>query len=223
MSTGRWSAMTLSRGRFSRRSMSRGRPLATLAAVALGGLITMGCDDQIKYIGIFSTMSEQVSIEPGEEVPRTSVPGTMPIDGERIYGLLEADTALVSPIAGDSAEIALGQERFEQFCTPCHGSEGLGDGPVVGPNRIPPIPTLDLTTDRAVGYTDGYIWGMISNGRGLMPSYHRIPVGERWRIVAYVRQLQQQAAEGGGAAGATAAGGAAVGAGAEGTMAGGQP
>jgi hypothetical protein len=61
---------------------------------------------------------------------------------------------------------------------------------------------------------------MISNGRGLMPSYHRIPVDERWQIVAYVRQLQQQAAEGGAAAAATAAGDAA---GAEDTMAGGQP
>ncbi len=129
---------------------------------------------------------------------------------------------LVSPIAGDAAEIALGQERFEQFCTPCHGPGGRGDGPVVGPNRIPPIPALDLTTDGAVGYTDGYIWGMISNGRGLMPSYHRIPVDERWRIVAYVRQLQRQAAEGGAAAGARAAGDAAGGA-EDTTAAGGQP
>ena len=68
--------------------MRRGRPLPTLAAVALSGLLALGCDDQIKYIAIFSTMAEQVSLEPGEEVPRTSVPGTMPIDGERRYGLL---------------------------------------------------------------------------------------------------------------------------------------
>lgn len=202
--------------------MSRGRSFRTLAAVALCGLIATGCDDQIKYIGIFSTMAEQPSLEPGEEEPRASVPGTMPIDGERTYALLEAGTALVNPIAGDAAEIALGQERFEQFCTPCHGPGGRGDGPVVGPNRIPPIPALDLTTDGAVGYTDGYIWGMISNGRGLMPSYHRIPVDERWRIVAYVRQLQRQAAEGGAAAGVRAAGDAAGGA-EDTTAAGGQP
>lgn len=196
-----------------------GRSRWALVAVALFGLIAAGCDDQVKYIGIFSTMSQQPSLEPGEEEPRTSAPGTMPIDGERTYALLEADTALVSPIAGDSAEIALGQERFGQFCMPCHGVEGRGDGPVVGPNRIPPIPTLDLTTDRAVGYTDGYMWGMISNGRGLMPAYRRIPMDERWRIVAYVRQLQRQAAAGGAAAGATAAGDAAGGA--KDTMAGG--
>lgn len=183
------------------------RPVSTLAAVALCGLIALGCDDQIKYIGIFSTMAEQVSLEPGEEAPRTSVPGTMPIDGERAYALLEADTALVSPIVGDSAEVALGQERFGQFCTPCHGNEGRGDGPVVGPNRIPAIPTLNLTTDRAVGYSDGYIWGMITNGRGLMPPYHRIPVDERWTIVAYVRQLQRQAAAAGAGGGAADAGG----------------
>jgi mono/diheme cytochrome c family protein len=185
------------------------------------GLVALGCDDQIKYIAIFSTMSEQVSLEPGEEEPRTSVPGTMPIDGERTYALLEADTALVSPIEGDSAELALGQERFEQFCMPCHGSEGRGDGPVVGPNRIPVLPTLDLTTDRAVGYSDGYIWGMITNGRGLMPPYHRIPVDERWQVVAYVRELQRQASEGGAGTGAAVAGDGA--AGADGSGAGGRP
>jgi mono/diheme cytochrome c family protein len=173
----------------------------------LCGLLTAGCDDQIKYIALFSTMSQQVSVEAGEEAPRTAVPGTMPIDGERAYGLLEADTMLVSPIAGDSAELALGEERFVQFCTPCHGPEGRGDGPVIGPNRIPELPTLDLMTERAIGYSDGYMWGMIANGRGLMPSYRRIPTYDRWQIVAFVRQLQQDYAA------ATDAGAAAGGAG----------
>jgi mono/diheme cytochrome c family protein len=187
----------------------------TLGAIALCALLTAGCDDQIKYIELFSTMSQQVSVEAGEEAPRSAVPGTMPIDGERAYGLLEADTMLVSPIVGDSVELALGEERFAQFCTPCHGAEGRGDGPVVGPNRIPALPTLDLTTDRAMEYSDGYLWGMIANGRGLMPSYRRIPTYERWQIVAFVRQLQRDyaAAAGEAAGGGDAANGADGGAG----------
>jgi mono/diheme cytochrome c family protein len=149
-------------------------------------------------------MAQQVSVEAGEEAPRTAVPGTMPIDGERACGLLEADSMLVSPIDWDSTELALGEERFAQFCTPCHGTAGRGDGPVIGPNRIPQLPTLDLMTDRAMGYSDGYLWGMIANGRGLMPSYRRIPTYERWQIVAFVRQLQRDyaaAVAGDGAAG----------------------
>ena len=34
---------------------------------------------------------------------------------------------------------------------------------------------------------------MITNGRGLMPSYKRIPAQERWYVVDYVRQLQRDA------------------------------
>ncbi|MEE8560539.1 MAG: hypothetical protein V3S91_01050, partial [Gemmatimonadota bacterium] len=68
--------------------------------------------------------------------------------------------------------------------------DGRGRGPVVGPNRIPDIPTLNLHSDQASSYSDGYIWGMITNGRGLMPSYRRIPAAVRWQVVAYVRAFQ---------------------------------
>ena len=38
--------------------------------------------------------------------------------------------------------------------------------------------------------TDGYIFGMLRNGRGLMASFNRIPERERWDVVNYVRGLQ---------------------------------
>ena len=38
--------------------------------------------------------------------------------------------------------------------------------------------------------TDGYIFGMIRNGRGLMPTYNRIEEMDRWDVVNYVRALQ---------------------------------
>src|SRR5450759_2277711 len=46
--------------------------------------------------------------------------------------------------------------------------------------------TADLTKSR----TDGYIFGMIRNGRGLMPPYNRIEERERWDVVNYLRGLQ---------------------------------
>ena len=165
-------------------------------ACALALLITTalsGCDDQIKRVPIFKTMSWQSSVEAFEEAPRTRVSGTMPIDGERTYDLLMADSVLMSPISGTEPELALGAELFQQFCAPCHGSSGAGDGSVVGPNRIPDIPLLNLRSVLTRSYSDGYLWGMITNGRGLMPSYRRIPAHERWYIVAYLRQLQDDA------------------------------
>ncbi len=175
---------------------------ALLIALAAGAL--SACDDQIKYVPFFSTMATQPSVEAFEEAaPRAVVPGTMPIDGQRTYGLLEADTALSSPLAGTAAELAHGQELYQTFCVVCHGAEGAGDGSVVGPNRIPPLPLLEIRSQRTAAFSDGYIWGMITNGRGLMPSYKRIPAAERWYIVGWVRELQRQA--GNAPAGRTAA------------------
>ena len=168
---------------------------AVVFAVVAGALAA--CDDQIKYVPVFSTMSTQPSVEAYENAPRPRVAGTMAIDGERHYDLFEADSMLVNPTSGSAAEIAQGGEIFNVFCTPCHGTAGQGDGPVVGPNRIPEIPLLNITTDLTRSYSDGYIFGMITNGRGLMPSYRRIPADERWLVVNYVRQLQRDAAGGG--------------------------
>ena len=39
-------------------------------------------------------------------------------------------------------------------------------------------------------YNDGYIFGMIRNGRNTMPSYNRIEERDRWDVVNYVRALQ---------------------------------
>ena len=169
----------------------------TAAAALLTALAAGACDDQIKHIEqrtpLFNTMSWQRSVEAFEEQARLPVPGTMPVGGRRSYDLMAADTMLASPIAGTGADLARGEELFGQFCTPCHGVTGAGDGPVVGQNRIPDIPLLNIRGELTRGYTDGYLWGMITNGRGLMPAYPRIPDMDRWYLVAHVRRLQAEA------------------------------
>jgi hypothetical protein len=52
------------------------------------------------------------------------------------------------------------------------------------------MPGINLTADMTKGRTDGYIFGMIRNGRGLMPPYNRIEESDRWDVVNYVRALQ---------------------------------
>ena len=163
------------------------------AVVVCSALALSACDDQIKRVPLFKTMSWQASVEAFEEAPRGAVPGTMPIDGERTYGLMAADTAMTSPLTGGDGEVARGAELFRQFCAPCHGASGAGDGSVVGPNRIPALPFLNLRSELARGYSDGYLWGMITNGRGLMPSYRRIPAHDRWYVVEYIRSIQADA------------------------------
>lgn len=161
-------------------------------ARALALLLVVGaaaCDDQLKYIPIFSSMAEQPSLETYEQPALEPPPGAVALGSERTWTLLESDS-LVSPLASGDVDLELGGEQFQIFCSVCHGSDARGKGPVVGPNRIPDIPTLDLHSEQARAYTDGYIWGMITNGRGLMPSYRRIPATVRWQVVAYLRALQ---------------------------------
>jgi hypothetical protein len=52
------------------------------------------------------------------------------------------------------------------------------------------MPSINLRTDVTRGRSDGYIYGMLRNGRGLMPNYNRIEEMDRWDVVNYVRALQ---------------------------------
>ncbi len=127
---------------------------------------------------------------PGPKTPvmRAPVPGTVPIDGGDLpVTLLDADELLKNPHSGDPASVARGRALFTPFCAPCHGPAGHGDGPV---GKLFPF-VLSLTATQAVQRSDPYIYTMIRNGRGLMPTYGaRVTPAERWDIVNYVRSLQ---------------------------------
>lgn len=166
------------------------RPVLLVAGAAL--LLGLGgCDDQIKRVPWFETMFRQPSVETYEAPGRLPPEGAVALGAERHVQLIDSDS-LVNPLAGrtDESVIERGRLLYRSYCVMCHGEAGAGDGPVVGENRLPALPTLNLTSERAVGLTDGYIYGMIGNGRGVMPSYRRIPADDRWYIVNYVRQLQ---------------------------------
>jgi mono/diheme cytochrome c family protein len=163
--------------------------LAFVAAVTL----TTACDDQVKYVPWFETMTVQPSVETYEAEPLAPVPGTVPAGSARHLDLLAADTLLTNPLEGTAEDLERGEVLFLQFCVMCHGETGAGDGPVVGPNRLPPLPTLNLLSERALDLSDGYIYGMIANGRGVMPSYRRVQHEDRWYLVEYVRKLQEDA------------------------------
>lgn len=183
--------------------MSRsGLPSAVLAGLAALLLGTAACDDQVKYVETFATMTEQEAVQTYEAPPRSPVEGTVPVDGTAPrYTVQQADTALSSPLQPTATTIERGRALYQNFCLPCHGEAGTGDGPVINvsgqhPGRFPNLPTTDLTAERARGLSDGYIWGVIANGIRIMPSYERIPPEDRWRVVEYVRYLQQEAAAG---------------------------
>jgi hypothetical protein len=81
-----------------------------------------------------------------------------------------------------------GQERFNIFCSPCHGRTGDGNGIVVQHGFVPPP---SYHTDAIRQYPDGHIFHVITEGIRTMPSYgNQVPVADRWAIVSYIRALQ---------------------------------
>lgn len=84
--------------------------------------------------------------------------------------------------------ILRGQQRFDIYCSPCHDHTGNGDGMVVRRGfRHPP----SYHIERLQKIPNGYIFDVMTNGFGAMPSYAlQIQPADRWAIVSYVRALQ---------------------------------
>jgi hypothetical protein len=110
-------------------------------------------------------------------------------DDEHLYsGKSGKSFAETLPFPVSPALLVRGQERFNIFCSPCHGRLGDGEGMVVRRGfRHPPSFHIERLRQAPVGY----YFDVITNGFGSMQDYSaQVPVKDRWAIVAYVRALQ---------------------------------
>lgn len=194
--------------------------LTALMALALAAGGCTALDNLLAKVPIFSFMVESPAFDPYEAprpAPANAVPfsapgGPLPAISPPAgpvteQWLVSLADSLDNPVPVDTATLAAGQAAYQTHCFVCHGAEGRGNGPAVGPGRVPFA--LPLVGARAESLSDEYIYGIIWTGRGLMPAYgSRVPDRERWMIVNYVRQLQRAAAGGAGAAAQPAAPGA---------------
>jgi mono/diheme cytochrome c family protein len=81
-----------------------------------------------------------------------------------------------------------GRERFNIYCSPCHGRTGEGNGMIVQ-RGFPKPPSFHEPRLREA--PPGHFYKAITNGFGAMYSYaSRISPADRWAIVTYVRALQ---------------------------------
>jgi mono/diheme cytochrome c family protein len=100
---------------------------------------------------------------------------------------------MVNPVPADAQSLARGEVMFNRSCAVCHGENGVGADAYIA-SKHPLLPIYNVSGPQVAGYTDGYIYGMIRVGRGLMPPYgHQISNFDRWHIVNYVRTLQRAA------------------------------
>jgi mono/diheme cytochrome c family protein len=104
----------------------------------------------------------------------------------QLPGVIDSMSSMVNPVAADLASVQRGRKYYQINCAVCHGHAGLGDGTATKLGMVP----MPLISDRVKKFSDGYIWGMMRNGRGLMPSANRIEENDRWDVVNYIRALQ---------------------------------
>lgn len=103
-------------------------------------------------------------------------------------GYINGQEATAFPFPITRAILDRGRERFNIFCTPCHGLAGDGDGMIVQRGfQRPPSYHIDRLRNAPVGH----FFSVITNGFGAMYPYgYRITPRDRWAIIAYIQALQ---------------------------------
>ncbi len=166
---------------------------ALLLAAAGAGCTTL--DNAIAKVPWFTNMQQQVAVRPFEAgaldsgAQRMPPPGAVPVTGEEdSLDILTDLKGLKNPVAPTAASLQRGQMLYDSYCIVCHGPAGHSDGTVV-PKFVPPPDITQPTTQQR---SDGYIYAMIKQGRGIMPKYgDKIrDATDRWDVVNYVRKLQ---------------------------------
>jgi mono/diheme cytochrome c family protein len=144
--------------------------------------------DQPKYRPLRESafFADQRSARP--LVAGTIARGQLREDALLYTGKVNGADATMFPFAVDGRVMARGRERYNIYCSPCHGQTGQGDGMVVRRGfRRPPTFHQDRLRDAPIGH----VYDVITNGFGAMPDYAtQIKVEDRWAVIAYVRALQ---------------------------------
>jgi len=154
----------------------------------------------------FTDFKQQPKLDPWETpadtiAMRANPQGSVPIYGSAAPGFaygrapaiatIDSMSGLVNPVAADARSLRNGAQQFQINCSVCHGMLGAGDGPVTK-FSYPPMP-IGVGSNAATRLSDGYLFGIIRNGRGLMPPYNRIEEPDRWDLINYLRALQSGA------------------------------
>ena len=162
------------------------------ACVLVGAVGAAGCRQDMHNTPVGQPLRESLFVK-GVSTSRAPVEGTI------ARGTLQDDAAFYTGKEGGAPANALpfpltaqvldrGEERFNIYCSPCHGVSGRGDGMIVRRGyRQPP----SFHVDRLQQAPLGHFYDTMTNGFGAMPDYRaQIAPRDRWAIAAYVRALQ---------------------------------
>ena len=151
------------------------------AAIAFAfAVLLAGCDQNMEEQPAGRSYSTLPQL--GGSAMRPPPPGSVAQDAAARAEAIQRKPELTAAL------LTRGRERFDIYCSPCHGRTGQGNGRIV--QRGMPHPT-SYFDPRLLAADDQHFFDVISNGYGAMYSYAmRVSPQDRWAIVAYIRALQ---------------------------------
>jgi mono/diheme cytochrome c family protein len=167
--------------------MTRHWLLGLGAAVFLAGCNDMRYQPKFKPYDSYSFFEDGRSarVPPEDTVPR----GHLNLDDHLYKGKVGGKFVETMPFPVTPEILARGRQRYDIFCSMCHGQTGEGNGMIV--QRGFPVPP-SYHNDRLRKAPIGHFFDVMTNGYGVMYSYgDRIPARDRWAIAAYIRVLQR--------------------------------
>ncbi len=122
-------------------------------------------------------------------VPHTVARGHLNADEVFYTGKVGTNLVETFPFPITREVLQRGRERFDIYCSPCHGRTGNGNGMIVQ-RGFPPPPSYHI--DRLRQAPVGHFFDVMTQGYGIMYSYaERVEPADRWAIAAYIRALQK--------------------------------
>lgn len=172
--------------------------LLAVIAVITSGTVYFSLN-KLMFYQPFSWMMEQNKLVPQETSTVFADGFSMqtPVKGTVARGILPypyygkpdlAGEMLINPLVPSKENLKLGEEKFNVFCSPCHGYHGEGDSRLRGQFPNPP----SLHSEKVRNWSDGRIYHVLVEGQNVMPSYsYQLNREEKWSVVLYLRALQR--------------------------------
>jgi len=150
------------------------------------------------YSTAYETYSKNPNFEDGKTM-RTPVPGTISVGATPFeYTIdpesrIKAGKELVNPFLPDAETVSRGKDIYTVFCIDCHGLRGDGNGYLYtsGLYSLKPRNLLDTVS---IKLKEGEIYHTITLGIRSMGAHgSQIRPEDRWKVVLYIRKLQEEA------------------------------
>lgn len=179
-----------------------------LASLLLLSLLLMSCRGQLSEKPPISPQQnmmfqDRFNAQENNEFYANNMSMRPPVEGTVSRGNLRLNSVLYEgrdengnfiteiPLEVDRSFLYRGKERYDIYCTPCHGKTGDGQG-IIMTGQYGYVPAPSYHRQASYDMPDGQFYSAIAEGIRSMPAYNtQIKVEDRWAIVAYIRALQR--------------------------------